>query len=311
MKHIFIVNPAAGAKDSTNFIKDLLQKAELDIDYIIHTTEYSGEATEYIRKTLRESDEVCRFYSCGGDGTLNEVVNGVAGFSNAEVTVFPCGSGNDYIKYYGTAEDFSDIKGLVNANSHKVDLLKIGDKYAINAVHFGLDSNVLKTMIKVRRNPILGKKRAYTTGVVAGFLFGMKTYCSMTADGKKIGGDKMLLCTLANGKYVGGAYKSAPLSLNNDGLIEVLRVKPISRLRFLTLMNTYKRGGHLDDKRFKKYLNYTKAKKIKISAPKEIPVSLDGELVHLKDFTVEILPSAVSFVAPARLTTAEKSAQTV
>ncbi len=306
MKHIFIVNPAAGAKDSTNHIKDLLQGAELNIDYSIHTTEYSGEATEFIRKTLSDSDDVCRFYSCGGDGTLNEVVNGVAGFSNAEVTVFPCGSGNDYIKYYGTAEDFSDIKELINAESHKVDLLKIGDKYAINAVHFGLDSNVLKTMIKVRRNPILGKKRAYTTGVVTGFLSGMKTYCCMKADGKKIGGDKMLLCTLANGKYVGGAYKSAPLSLNNDGLIEVCHVNPISRIRFLTLMNTYKRGEHLRDKRFEKYVNYTKAEKIEVSAPREIPVSLDGELVYLKEFTVEIVPSAVNFVAPKRLTEKEK-----
>ena len=301
MKHIFIVNPAAGAKDSSLEIKELLNKSGLDIDYTIHTTKYSGEATEYIRELLNNSNELHRFYSCGGDGTLNEVVNGVVGYDHAEITVFPCGSGNDYIKYYGTAEDFSNITELVNAHSHKVDALKIGDKYAINAVHFGLDSYVLKTMIKVRRNIILGKKRAYTTGVVTGFIGGMKTYCNIKADGKAIGHDKILLCTLANGRYVGGSYKSAPLSLNNDGLIEVCQVNPISRLTFLLLMNTYKRGGHLEDSRFEKYLNYTKAKTVEVSAPTEIPVSIDGELVNIKNFTVEIVPSAINFVAPQKL----------
>ncbi len=302
MKHIFIVNPAAGAKDCTSHIKDLIKKAKLDIDYTVHTTEYSGEATEFIRKILSESNELHRFYSCGGDGTLNEIVNGVIGFENAEVTVFPSGSGNDYIKYYGTAEDFSDIGELVKAEAHKVDVLKIGKRYAINAVHFGLDSYVLKTMMKVRRNIILGRKRAYTTGVVAGFLGGMKTYCSIKADGKTLGGDKILLCTLANGRYVGGSYKSAPLSLNNDGLIEVCQVNPISRLNFLMLMNTYKRGGHLEDKRFEKYLNYTKARSVEVLAPTEIPVSIDGELVNIKNFKVEIVESAVNFVVPQKIT---------
>lgn len=306
MKHIFIVNPAAGAKDSTNYIKELIEKANLNIDFSIHTTKYSGEGTEFIRKTLSSSNEMHRFYSCGGDGTLNEVVNGVVGFDNAEVTVFPCGSGNDYIRYYGTAEDFSDLTELVNAESHKVDLIKVGDKYAINAVHFGLDSFVLKIMLKVRRNVILGKKRAYTTGVVAGFLRGMKTPCSIKADGKKIGGDKILLCTLANGKFVGGGYKSSPLSQNDDGLIEVCAVSPVSRFKFLTLMNTYKRGGHFEDKRFDKYVNYTRSKKIEVSAPYLIPVSIDGELVYLKEFTAEVVESAVNFAAPKRLVEKEK-----
>jgi len=306
MKHIFIINPAAGAENSTEYIRGLLKKSNLNIDYSIHTTAHSGEATEFVKNTLSASDETHRFYACGGDGTLNEVINGVVGYPNAEVSVFPCGSGNDYVKYYGTADDFSDIKELVNAKSHKVDVLKIGDKYAINAVHFGLDSYVLKTMIKVRRNVILGKKRAYTTGVVAGFIGGMKTFCSLKADGKALAGDKILLCTLANGKYVGGSYKSAPLSLNDDGFIEVLAVNPISRLRFLTLMNTYKKGNHLEDRRFDKYLNYKKAKTVEVSSPSEIPVSIDGELVHLKDFTVEIVPSAVNFVAPDRLTEKKK-----
>ena len=293
MKHIFIVNPAAGAKDSTEYIKNLVENSDLKIDYSIYKTKFSGDAISYIRGLLSKSDETHRFYACGGDGPLNEVVNGVIGFSNSQVAVFPCGSGNDYVKYYGTAADFSDITELIESDAYKVDALKIGEKYAINAVHFGLDSYVLKTMIKVRRNKIFGGKRAYTTGVAAGFLGGMRTKCSLKVDGKVSGLDKILLCTLANGKYVGGSYKSAPLSLNDDGLIEVCQVNPISRLGFLRLMNTYKRGEHIGDKRFEKYLNYTRAKKIEVTAPEEIPVSLDGELIFTNKFTVEIVNHAV------------------
>ena len=305
MKHIFIVNPAAGVKDSTQKIKELIEKTNLDIDYTIHITGFGGEAIEYVKKVLSQSGEQIRFYACGGDGTLNEVVNGVIGFDNAQVAVFPCGSGNDYIKYYGTAEDFLDISELARSPSHRVDALKIGERYAINAVHFGLDSYVLRTMIKVRRNIILGGKRAYTAGVIAGFLGAMSTNCSMWADGVKIGGDKILLCTLANGKYVGGSYKSSPLSHNDDGLIEVCQVNPISRMGFLKLMNTYKRGEHLEDVRFKKYLNYMRAKRVEVSAPREIPVSIDGELVTARKFTVEIVKSAVNFVVPRKLLRAE------
>ena len=301
MKHIFIVNPAAGAKDSTEYVKECIKNLKSEIDYEIYRTKSQGDATRFIRKTLENNSFPHRFYACGGDGTLNEVANGVIGFSNAEVAVFPCGSGNDYVKYYGTAEDFSDLNELVFSDAYAVDVLKMGEKYAINAVHFGLDSYVLKTMIKVRRNKILGGKRAYTTGVAAGFLGGMKTDCSIKVDGKISGKDKILLCTLANGKYVGGSYKSAPLSRNDDGFIEVCQVNPISRIGFLTLMNTYKRGEHIGNKRFEKYLNYLRAKKVEVTAPKEIPVSLDGELVFTDNFTVEIVDRAVNFVVPKKI----------
>lgn len=301
MKHIFMVNPAAGARDSTELIKQTLNGLKSKVDYVIYRTTSSGDAIGFIRNTLKETSERYRFYACGGDGTLNEVVNGVIGFENAEVAVFPCGSGNDYVKYYGAAKDFLDINELVESSAYKVDALKIGEKYAVNAVHFGLDSYVLKTMMKVRRNKILGGKRAYTTGVAAGFLGGMKTLCSIKVDGKPSGKDKILLCTLANGKYVGGSYKSAPLSQNDDGLIEVCQVNPISRIGFLQLMNTYKRGEHIEDERFSKYLNYNRAKQVEVTAPKKIPVSVDGELIFSDNFKVEIVEKAINFVVPNKL----------
>ncbi len=301
MKHIFIVNPAAGACDSTSHVHKVLENLKEKIDYTVYTTRCRADATKYIKSVLESTTEECRFYACGGDGTLNEVVNGVVGFENASVAVFPCGSGNDYIKYYGTAKDFTDIESLIYAPETKVDVLKVCGKYAINAVHFGLDSFVLKTMLKVRRYPILGGKNAYTTGVITAFIGGMKTECELFADDEKIGGDKLLLCTIANGKYVGGAYKCAPNSVNDDALAEVCQVRPVSRFTFLKLMNAYKLGEHLTDPRFNNYINYKRAGKIRITSQKGIYISIDGELEHIKDCTVEIVPQAVRFAVPQKL----------
>ncbi len=301
MKHIFIVNPAAGANDSTKVIKACLEEHHHDIDFEVYTTKFAGDATQYIKSVLSNSTQEYRFYACGGDGTLNEVINGSFGYENASVSVYPCGSGNDYIKYYGDIEDFSDLDSLINATALPVDVLKIGDKYAINAIHFGLDSFVLKTMLKVRRYAVIGGKNAYTTGVLTAFIGGMKTSCNIVADGEAIGGNNLLLCTLCNGKYVGGGYKCAPRSLNDDGLIELCYVKPVSRLKFLRLMNTYKNGGHLNDPRFSKYLTYKRVKSIELSSQKGAYISIDGELERIHHSTVEIIPKAINFAIPQKL----------
>ncbi|MBR7132358.1 MAG: diacylglycerol kinase family lipid kinase [Clostridia bacterium] len=301
MKHIFIVNPAAGATDATAFVERSIKELNTELDYEVYTTKAPGDATRYIRSLLEGSNDEYRFYACGGDGTLNEVANGAVGFENASITVFPCGSGNDFIKYYGTAADFSDIKALTEGESLKIDVLKVCGKYAVNAVHFGLDTFVLRTMLKVRRKPIIGGRNAYTTGVVAALIKGMKTKCRLIVDDSPLGKDKMLLCTLSNGRYVGGAYKCAPRSLNDDGLIEVCHVSPVSRLKFLTLMGKYKEGSHLDNPKFKNFVSYTKAKKIEIKGNDNFYISIDGELEKVDECTVEIVKQALNFTVPKRL----------
>ncbi len=301
MKHIFIVNPAAGKQDSTEFVRQSIEALGLDIDYEIYRTAGPGDATKYIKSVLEDEVNQYRFYSCGGDGTLNEVVNGVVGHNNAEITVFPCGSGNDFIKYYGSYDDFCNLESLINAPTNKVDVLKVGEHYAINAVHFGFDTFVLRTMIKVRRKPIIGGRNAYTTGVVTGLIGGMKSRCDIKVDGFKIDNNDLLLCTLCNGKYVGGGYKCAPRSDNGDGLIEVCHVKPVSRIKFLTLMSAYRNGTHLEDPRFSQYITYQRGKTVEIDGGENFYLSLDGELIDVGKCTVEVLPGAVNFAVPENL----------
>lgn len=296
MKHIFIINPAAGKDDSYEEIRSALAVWDGRFDYEIYLTKGPRDATEYVRLRCRESSEPMRFYACGGDGTLNEVANGAAGFAHASVGCYPCGSGNDFVKYYAQKERFLDLSAQESAVEEPIDLIRVGDRYAINAVHFGFDSRVAQTVELVRHKKFIGGRNAYTTGVLAGLFRGMKNACRVTADGELLNPDGvLLLCTIANGQYVGGSYRCAPRSLNNDGLLEVCLVKPVSRLRFIAIAKEYQRGNHLDSPKFRDIVVYRRAKKVEIEAPDGFVFSLDGELIPQNRFTAEVAPSSLRF----------------
>ena len=183
MKHIFIVNPGAGQGTKGSELDAKIK--ELGIDYEIYETKGAKDATRYVRERC-ESGEELRFYACGGDGTLKEVMEGTVGFSNASLTCYPIGSGNDFVKCFGGKERFLDLEKLVYGKAQPTDIIKVDDEYCINACHFGLDSAVAKTMAKVKRKKIIGGKNAYITGVVKAFICDMKTKGKVIADGEVI-----------------------------------------------------------------------------------------------------------------------------
>ena len=305
MKHIFVINPAAGKTDSTEEIKSAVSAIPgYDCDFYV--TQGPKDATKFVKTWLEEHpDERARFYACGGDGTLNEVVNGVVGHENGSVGVYPSGSGDDFVKYYGGRDKFLDFTKLLAAPEDEIDLLTVDNGkpeefcYSINITNFGFDTTVAKTMIKVKRKKIIGGKRAYVTGVVTGLIKAMKNKCEITADGERVDTKgRILLCTLANGGYVGGSFFCAPRSDNHDGLIEVTAFRPLSRITFVRLFGSYTNGTHLDDERFQKYITYRRAKEVTIKAPEGFSVSVDGEIVDGTEFKIGILPKAIRFAVP-------------
>jgi diacylglycerol kinase (ATP) len=190
MKHVFVINPAAGKQDSSQEVTEYLQTRN-DIDWEIYRTTDSEDAIGYIKNWGAEHpNEKVRFYACGGDGTLNEVVCGAVGNPNASVTIYPCGSGNDYIKYYGGEEVFSDIGALIDAVDTEVDLMRVGDRYSINVTNFGFDTKVAQSMTKYRRTKFLSGKRAYFAGIVTALITGMKNQCTVYVDDEKISDGK-------------------------------------------------------------------------------------------------------------------------
>lgn len=299
MKIYFIVNPMSGQGKAYRTIEKNLEEA--DFEYEIYLTAAPHDATRFVKEKCEEhAGETVRFIACGGDGTLNEVANGAVGFENAEISCCPCGSGNDFVKYYGGAEIFADPKAVAKAPVQKIDLIKVGDKYSINVVHFGFDTQVLRTMLKVKHMKLIGGKNAYNTGVVSAVLTGMKNKGKLYADGELLNEDGIfLLCTAANCSHIGGKFYCAPKAENNDGMIDVCAVKPISRFRLMNLINAYEKGEHLDDPRFEKIVKYRRCKKFTVEAPDGFCISIDGELTALNKFTCEIVPAAISFAVPA------------
>ena len=296
MRHIFVLNEKAGGHLSQEKLKEELTKInDTDFTYEIVCTEYANHATKIVQEYIEKygKDEVLRFYACGGDGTINEVASKLVNVENAQLAVIPCGSGNDFVKYFGS-EKFSNIKNIIDGEIMPIDILKIGDKYAINVCNFGFDAVVGKTANEVKEK---GGKDPYGTGIKKAIFTGMRHKLTVEVDGKIINGKKnMLLCTLANGHYVGGKYKCAPRSIIDDGLIDVCLVDTISIFTFLKLLKPYMAGRHLD--LGKKYIHYAQGKQIKLSAKKDFDICLDGEIVTGNSFIVDILHKAINFVVP-------------
>ncbi|MBO5326859.1 MAG: YegS/Rv2252/BmrU family lipid kinase [Clostridia bacterium] len=305
MKHIFIYNPAAGRSDNAiGHLKSNLKRYDGLITYEIYHTTEPGDATAYVRTRCKaEPEEMLRFYACGGDGTANEVLHGIIGQPNASMTIFPCGSGNDFVKYYGGAKRFLDIDALINGVETPIDVMRIGDRYSLNVTNFGFDTAVARTMEKVRRKKIIGGKNAYTTGILTALMKAMKNDCTVFVDGEQINDGKILLCTVANGSHVGGSFKCAPKSDNTDGLLEICLVRPVSRFTFIKLVNVYKEGTHLDDDRFEKIITYRRGKSVRVCAPEGFAYTLDGEIVEQNEFTIENCPAAIRFAVPAEKST--------
>lgn len=302
MHHLFVVNSYAGKSSAAQTITAALEQAGKDIAYTVYHTKEKGDAIAFVRAFCTEhSEESVRVYACGGDGTAHEVANGIAGCANASMTVYPCGSGNDFVKYYGGKDRFMNLCALMDAQDAPIDLIRINDKqYAINACHFGFDSAVAELMGKIRHKKIIGGSMAYPVSVAKALFTSMKTRCTVKADGEVLNPKgELLLCTVANGQYVGGSYRCAPHSHNDDGLLEVCLVKPVSRITFLRLMNAYKAGKHLNDPRFQKYIVYRQAKCVEIDAASPVfPCSLDGEVIYGRHICAQVAEKNIRFAVP-------------
>ena len=301
MQYIFIVNPHAGETDNGSAIRSAVEALPERESCSVYETKAPGDATVFVRDwcSAHPGEEV-RFIACGGDGTINEVFSGAAQRENVSVSCYPCGSGNDFVKAFGGAKKFLDIPALLRAETQPLDLLKVGDRFANNVVNFGFDTTVAITINEQRAKTGHGGKSVYTKGVIRALLTAMKNDFTVKADGETLNPDgKALLCTVANGQYVGGSFCCAPKAETDDGMIDVCLLKPISRLRFVKILTPYTNGEHLDRADMQDIVVYRRSKKVEVDAPAGFAYSLDGEIVYESHFTVEVVPAALRFAVPA------------
>lgn len=298
MKHIFVINPAAGQGKALNFIKPKIEEvcAKYSLDYEIHVTEKQGEGIEYVKNRAASGEEI-RFYACGGDGTLYDVVNGAFGYKNVQVAVIPLGSGNDFIRLFGTKEEFLNLDDVVNGVPVEFDVIKCGDEIAINQCSMGMDAEVCAMQGKIKKFPLVTGEGAYYIGCIYAIIRKFKNrFTYKIDDGEEITKD-CLFCFCGNSRWYGGGFMAAPLALPEDGLLDFVIVEAgVSRAKLATLLNKYKRGEHLDWD----ITSFKRGKKLTIHSDKPAAVNVDGETKYVTDASFEIIEKGITYVVPAK-----------
>ncbi len=298
MKHIFIINPTAGQGKSLEFIRprldEVCKKYSLDCEIIV--TQRRGEGIEIVREKAKSGEEI-RFYACGGDGTLYEVVNGAYGFKNVQVAVIPLGSGNDFIRLFGTKEEFLVLEDQINGVPVELDLIDCDGEIAINQCSMGMDAEVCAMQGKLKKLPGVGGEGAYYLGCLYAIAKKFKnTFTYSIDDGEKITKD-CLFCFVGNSRWYGGGFKAAPLAQPDDGVLDIVVVESrVSRAKLVTLLNKYKRGEHLDWD----ITSFKRGKKLVIHSDKPAAVNVDGEIKYVTDTSFKLVEKGMTFVVPAK-----------
>ena len=300
MKHCFLINPAAGKGQHLEELSKLIVQAatHLGLDYELYETRGKGDATEYVRGICQHTAETVRFYACGGDGTLQETVVGALDFPNAEVTVIPCGSGNDFVRSFPFPDDFYNLEQQIQGASFPCDVLRVNDRYAVNLCNVGFDADIAYHMNKFKKLPFIGGSAAYNISLGFNLLKKLGKHLKLQLDGAEPFEANCLLAAAANGRFYGGGYEAAPLALLNDGILDLCRVDKISRLRIAGFVRFYKHGEHLQTPGLKKVVHYDKCKCVRIQSKRPLRFVLDGEAYTSADVTIRVLPGAFSLSVP-------------
>lgn len=300
LKHVFIINPKAGKHDCSEELTERISKVMLEVPYEIIITKSVGHATEVVAALCKDTDTEYRVYACGGDGTLNEVINGFYyGGCPAHVSIgcIPTGSGNDFIKSFKCEKsDYMDIARMSNGSCVPIDLLTVNGRASVNIISVGFDANVCDRMVSYKTLPLVSGSAAYKMAVAYCLLTRMKYRLELYADGEKINdrSNEYLFVIAANGRYYGGGFMASPGSDMQDGLIDFLRISTVNRLDFAALVGKFKRGDHKDIKQ----LTSVRCKTLKICSPSPVMVNIDGEITKMSNPEIKIIRSAVKIILP-------------
>ena len=294
MKHLFIINPAAGIKDrSRQYIEEIEHIfADLDEPYEIALTEYPRHATEIARAHARRGTPL-RIYSIGGDGTLGVVLAGCYDCKNVELAAYPSGTGNDFIKVF-PGLPFADLAALVHGESETIDILRYNDSVCINIVNCGFDANVAYNVRRFKK--FMSGNLAYFATLFYSFLQRITFRCRVELDDALFYEGRATLAVAANGRVYGGGFQAAPRAEVTDGLLDVAVAKGMSRLTVTTFVGRYKSGRH---EGLNRLLKTGRARRVRISSPKPFVMCADGETAMGNTCTVEVMPAALRFILPA------------
>ena len=298
MKHVFIINPKAGKGSNIDRLYDMADMLRcrhgLDVKCVL--TQSRGHATTITRE-FAQSGEEYRFYACGGDGTINEVANGIAGFPNAAMTAIPIGTGNDFLKNFGDkAALFSDAENLFDGEVQELDLIDCNGQLALTIACSGIDARVAEDVHRYSARPRIDGKTSYLIAVARNVIFKeLFSHWTLSIDGRTRESDYTLIA-VCNGRYYGGGFMPVAEASMTDGVLNTLVLGKITRPIFARFVGAYSKGEY---RKFPKYARCYQAKEIRITSDKEdIPTCLDGEVVFSSDVTIRLSDKKLRFFGP-------------
>ncbi len=301
MRHIFIINPAAGKSDRSEEFRRQIHNLKTEDCVEIYITKCEGDARDKARMEAEVGDEI-RIYACGGDGTANEILTGIAGYKNCAMGIIPLGSGNDFVRAFEplTKEDFLDVQKMVDGNDKKIDLLECNGHYSMNVMSVGFDAAVAKNVSKFKRWKGVNGSFAYKISVLYCLFTKRKHKVQIVIDGenfKKSEEKTTLLAIGGNGRFYGGGFKAAPEALLDDGYMDFVHSNTLSVLKFVRMIGKYRKGVHLNNPKLP-FITFKRCKKIKFVADTPIDINFDGEIFEENNPEVTLLEGALRIVLP-------------
>lgn len=295
-----IVNPVAGAYKTRRrwpHINQLLRQAGLSFDY--QHTEYVGHAVELARAAA--SDGYRFLVAVGGDGTVNEVANGIlsaSGSEKASLGVVNTGTGSDFVRSLGLPRDYA--RACCFMTSRRRRLIDVGvvqcqrdgqvlRRFFVNTAGVGFDAEVAETaehLPKYFRGTI-----PYLLGLVR-TLFGYKNKpVVLRVDGRRRT-ERILSVVVANGRYFGGGMRVAPQAELGDGMLDVLTIGDFGKLELLVAFPRVYKGTHITHRK----VSMERASHVEVESSERLLVHVDGEVIGAGPASFWLKPSALSVV---------------
>ncbi len=307
MKHIFVINPISGKSDASVYLVPKIEAAarKANVEFEIICTAHAGHACE-LAQAYGVAGQSVRLYACGGDGTLNELFRGAYAYPNVEIASIPCGSGNDFVRNFGDSEAFLNLSDNIAGTAIPIDLMQVGEGVSAAICSTGMDADVAYGIPKFRRIPFCGGTMAYNLSILQCLLKPIGHRLRVKID-DTVYEDTFLIAAVCNGMAYGGGYKAAPTADLQDGSIEVVLVKKISRFRIASVLALYKAGKHIENgavvDKLADVLTYHHAHSVEITplSTQEVIINIDGECGPARGLSAEILPCAAKFVLPSSL----------
>ncbi len=277
MRRVFIVNPIAGNGKALRIGKtlEIVCKVE-NLDYEIIYTTGPGHAKDIAKQKSEKYDDAI-IYSVGGDGTLNEVVNGIIN-SNVILGVIPGGSGNDFYKM------IEEKKELFK----KIDVGKVNGRYFINIASLGLDAKIAKRANEIK-SKYISRPLIYYFSIISELIKLESINLKTDEESKR---KNLTMLSVCNGSYYGGGIKIAPSASLTSGLFEVYEVSKMKRLQTLKLLMLLLKGQHENSE----YVNHWKTNSLVVESNVPLICNVDGEIIKDQKFVFEKIEDGLNLL---------------